>query len=484
MQHSLQEKETYDLDINSFFVEDDLLAFFPENFCVQNSLLPLSFKNGTLTIVSDESKFNLSEEISQYIKFDKLISKKCKKDAIVCRVRRLYQKSSLTIRETLSKNNSLDIGEDISDKILLDAFQKQASDIHFCPHANHVEIKYRVDGMLNEAFRFDKEKWSSVCVRVKVLSEMDIAETRVPQDGSFSKEIAGKKIDFRVSSHPTMHGENIVLRVLGNSKSLQLEDLNYSEHIIKDLNSFVDMPDGLVIFTGPVGSGKTTSLYSLLSCLDPHANNIVTLEDPIECSIPFVRQTDINKSPNMSFSLGIKSLLRQDPNVMLIGEVRDADTAHMVMRAAMTGHKVFTTLHTNNAIGVFDRLMEFGVEKTLLLQYLKGIVSQRLVRKLCSCKQLIPNDLPESVKEVVNSSFIFKEVGCEKCNHTGFKGRVVVAESLNMKRKTGNNVIFSTNHNVKDLIPEDFKSSAMDGVDKIKTGETTYEELKRLIDIV
>ncbi|WP_246118479.1 GspE/PulE family protein [Candidatus Cytomitobacter indipagum] len=461
------------------FVEESLLSLFPENFCIKNKLLPLECSNNVLFVVSEEDNKDLVEEISSYVKFDDIVFRVCKEGSIVFHIKKLYSKFNFSI----DRSQANDSGEYVCDKIIIDAFTKKASDIHFCPAKKSVFVKYRVDGILREVLEFEKEKWASVSVRIKILSDLDISETRIPQDGSFSKEISGKQIDFRVACHPTMHGENIVLRVLGNSKSINLNNLNYSGHIMEDINKFIETPDGLIIFTGPVGSGKTTSLYSILSRLDPKSNNIVTLEDPIESYIPFVRQTDINKSPNMSFASGIKSLLRQDPNVMLIGEIRDSDTAHMVMRAAMTGHKVFTTMHTNNAFGVFDRLVEFGIEKSLIFQYLKGIVSQRLVRKLCCCKVLAKNNIPDCIKyHSKGSSFIFEANGCAKCDYTGFDGRVVVAESLFVdgKRKTGNIMM---KNNLSDIVPEDFCEISFDARKKIVSGETTLEEVSRSIDM-
>ncbi|QEK38312.1 GspE/PulE family protein [Candidatus Cytomitobacter primus] len=470
-----------ELDISNCFVEDSLLSAFPENFCIKKSILPLSFTNGILTIASSEDVFYISEDISSYVKFDRLIYKKVKKDLIISYIKKFYKK--LNFQSSDFNSEISNIGEYICDKILLDSFTKKASDIHFCPGINSVSVKYRVDGVLRNVFEFEKEKWPPVSVRIKVISELDISETRIPQDGSFSKEISGKKIDFRVACHPTMHGENIVLRVLGNSKPIDLKELNYSQDTLENINKFIDMPDGLVIFTGPVGSGKTTSLYSILSHLDPHSNNIVTLEDPIESYIPLVRQTDVNKSPNMNFASGIKSLLRQDPNIMLIGEIRDSETAHMVMRAAMTGHKIFTTLHTNNVFGVFDRLIEFGIEKTLIMQYLKGVVSQRLIRKLCSCKELVPNNLPELAQNSIQSKFIFQEAGCNKCDHTGFDGRVVVAESAYIKNDACCGGTIYNQVDMKKLIPEDFKTMSMNAIERVISGDTTYNEIKKSFDI-
>ncbi|USO00877.1 MAG: type II/IV secretion system protein [Alphaproteobacteria bacterium] len=462
------------LDINEVFVDDSLLRLFPEKFCIRHNLIPISFENEILTIATEEENHYVTDELYSLLKFTKIVFKIFPKNSIRNHIKRFFEKHNFDIK---SNQYNESIGEYLCDKILLEAFKKNASDIHFCPDKEKVFVKYRIDGTLKEEFEFEKRKWSYVCVRIKVLAELDIAETRVPQDGSFSRKMNNKKVDFRVSCHPTVFGENMVLRILGNSKPIGLLSLNYAEEILDSLKQFVNMPEGLFIFTGPVGSGKTTSLYSLLSCFDPHQNNIVTLEDPVECYLPFIRQTDINKSPNMNFSNGIKSLLRQDPNIMLIGEVRDLETANMVMRAAMTGHKVFTTMHTSNAIGVFNRLIEFKIDKSLIFQYLKGVVSQRLVRKLCDCKELT-DDVSEDLSKLIGQSVMFKAIGCQECHYSGFKGRVLIAECLLLKQKANNLIVGSQ---FLDFIPDDFKTMEMFAIELIKNGTTTYEEVSRYL---
>ena len=265
----------------------------------------------------------------------------------------------------------------------------KSSDIHFEPEANFLRIRYRIDGMLRQIRALHKSYWPAMTVRIKVLSGMNIAETRAPQDGRIgAHRMRGRQVDFRVACQPTIHGENIVLRILDRQKGIvPLEDLGLAEEHLHQLKLMIARPEGIILVTGPTGSGKTTTLYSVLNHINSEGINIMTLEDPVEYPMALVRQTSVAETAKLDFANGIRSMMRQDPDVILVGEIRDADTAEMALRAAMTGHQVYSTLHTNSAIGAIPRLLDIGILPDIMAGNIIGIVAQRLIRRLCDhCK--------------------------------------------------------------------------------------------------
>jgi type II secretory ATPase GspE/PulE/Tfp pilus assembly ATPase PilB-like protein len=321
----------------------------------------------------------------------------------------------------------------IVDLLLWEAVQQRSSDIHLEPESVFVRVRYRIDGLLEFRHSFHKDLWAPICVRLKVLSAMDIAENRRPQDGRFSLNILGKNIDFRVSSHPTCHGENICIRILDQSANdFSLEALGFSPNILSSIERILDQPEGMFIVTGPTGSGKTTTLYSALGKLDAQTLNIMTLEDPVEYYFPHIRQTEIKENSSLSFAEGVRSILRQDPDVILVGELRDTQTAHMALRAAMTGHRVLTTLHTNNALGALYRFVDFNLPLSMMAGNISGILAQRLIRLLCpECKTAVAtNELESHQLNVACGTTIYEALGCEQCVFTGYKGRKSVAEVI------------------------------------------------------
>jgi len=273
--------------------------------------------------------------------------------------------------------------------LLVDAIKQSASDIHFEPEGAFLRLRYRIDGQMVQVRSFHRDYWSAMVVRIKIMSGMNIAETRNPQDGRISYNVLGRDVDFRVATQPTIHGENIVMRLLDKTKSLvPLENLGFSEHNVNVLKLLLKRPEGIIIVTGPTGSGKTTTLYSILSYINGIDTNIMTIEDPVEYQLPLIRQSNVREGTGLDFLNGIKSLMRQDPDIIFVGEVRDEDTALMAVRAALTGHQVYTTLHTNDALGAIPRLGDIGVPAHLLAGSLIGCLAQRLARKLCPhCKK-------------------------------------------------------------------------------------------------
>ncbi len=374
--------------------------------------------------------------------------------------------------------------------LLMDAVKRGASDIHFEPEYAFLRIRYRIDGVLQQVRSIHKSYWSGVAVRLKVVSGLDIAETRAPQDGRLNMNLCGRPIDFRVSSHPTIHGENIVLRVLDREKSIiPMERMGLRPSTLEELKLMMTRPEGIMIVTGPTGSGKTTTLYSLLSHQNTEAVNIMTLEDPVEYPVTMMRQTSVAEVNKVDFANGIRSIMRQDPDIILVGEIRDTDTATMAFRAAMTGHQVFSTLHTNSALGAFPRLLDIGILPDIMAGNIIGVVAQRLVRVLCPvCKERhIPNDIERKILKLNGKSqtHIFKAKGCKQCNHAGYKGRMAIIELLRIDHDMDS--LISRRAHLDELqkvaYEKGFVTLAEDGVRRILEGYTSLSEVMRVIDL-
>ncbi len=376
------------------------------------------------------------------------------------------------------------------DSILTDAVRNGASDIHFEPEEHYIRIRYRVDGVLQEIRLLHKTLWSSLVVRLKVVSSLDLTDQRLPQDGSMSLTVLGRRIDFRVSSLPGTHGENFVLRILDRDKGIvPLDKLGLDQDSFRELKLMMARPNGILLVTGPTGSGKTTTLYSMLNELNEIGVNIMTLEDPVEYPMSLMRQTAINETAGLTFAKGIRSLLRQDPDIILIGEIRDGETAEMALRAAMTGHQVFTTLHTNSAIGAIPRLLDIGVSRSILSGNIIGIVAQRLVRKLClKCKEAYePEDFEKELLEFSRESkpILYRPNGCDVCHQQGYKGRLAILETLRFTEELDALLLDGASQKqvLDKAIEQGFSTMTYSGLRWVKAGETTLDEISRVVDL-
>lgn len=371
------------------------------------------------------------------------------------------------------------------DAIITDAVKREASDIHFEPEADYLRIRYRIDGVLRQIRVVHKSYWLAMVVRIKVISKLNIAETRSPQDGRLSMTVRGNPVDFRVSILPTVNGENIVMRVLDRKRrELSLEKIGATPAQVRLLEKLMSRPEGIIIVTGPTGSGKTTTLYAMLQQINSEAINIMTLEDPVEFPITMIRQTSISETVKIDFADGIRSMMRQDPDVILVGEIRDHETAEMSFRAAMTGHQVYTTIHTNSAVGVFPRLRDMGISTQILSGNIVGVLAQRLVRKLCPhCKEKIA--VPENLKMYFKTENIYKANGCKNCEFTGYKGRTAIFEILEVNEELDFAIAEENNYLQlrKIAIKNGLISLAHDGLNRVEAGITSIEEIARNTDI-
>lgn len=375
--------------------------------------------------------------------------------------------------------------------LISEAVKIHASDLHFEPEENFVRLRLRLDGEMFTSQILHKQHWNAISQRLKIMANLNIADKLAPQDGRINIVVGGKEIDFRVSSLPTVHGENIVMRVLDKHAGIKpLKSLGFSEHNLKLIKRAQDRPEGIVIVTGPTGSGKTTSLYSMLNEINTVDINIQTLEDPVEYSLPMIRQTPVREGI-LEFADGIRALLRQDPDVIFIGEIRDKTTGTMALQAAMTGHQVYTTLHTNDSFGAMPRLMDLGMVPGMVAGNIIAVFAQRLVRVLCpNCKQ--PHTATEEECHILGVDpaeapqiFDAKSGGCDMCNGQGYKGRVAVAEILLFDEDLDEVVARGgTKIELKNAaVQKGFKSMKDDGILKVLEGVTTLDALSKVVDI-
>jgi len=375
--------------------------------------------------------------------------------------------------------------------LLTDAVKRGASDIHFEPEEGFLRFRYRIDGVLRQIRSLHKSYWSAIAVRVKVMSGMDIAEVRAPQDGRISLTFSGRPVDFRVSTLPTVHGENIVLRVLDRQKGIvSLDQLGLQDEAMDTLRLMVARPEGLILVTGPTGSGKTTTLYSILGYLNTESVNIMTLEDPVEYPTNLIRQTSISETARLDFASGIRSLMRQDPDIILVGEIRDEDTASMAIRAAMTGHQVFSTLHTNSAIGVIPRLLDIGVKPEILAGNLIGVIAQRLARRLCQeCREAYAVGSLErtllGLKATDRQQTIYRAKTCKACDGMGYKGRMSMVEILLFDSEMDDVLARrgSQSELLRIALSKGFKTLLEVGTERVLDGSSSLEEITRIVDL-
>jgi len=373
--------------------------------------------------------------------------------------------------------------------IVEDAIDRRASDIHIEPDENEMIVRVRVDGVLHEIFVFDLDIYIALSSRIKLLGGLDISEKRVPQDGRFSVKVKGRVYDFRLSTTPTLFGESIVMRILDREKVLlRLEELGFENKNLEKFEYLINAPYGIVLVTGPTGSGKTTTLYAALNEIKSINNKVMTIEDPIEYRLPLVQQVQVNEKIKFDFATALKSFLRQDPDVILVGEIRDHETLNAATQASLTGHLVFSTLHTNDAPSAIGRMVQMGIEAYLIADAIVGIVAQRLVRTICPhCKAetKLPRTLLSRIgKYLPEKPKFYVGRGCPKCDFTGYQGRTMISEILvineNISKLIAENATKFDIYRVA-VESDDFQPMIIDGINKALNGVTTIEEVLRVV---
>jgi len=373
--------------------------------------------------------------------------------------------------------------------VVFEAVKMGASDIHFEPQENSVRVRNRLDGDLLISHVFHREYWNGICQRLKIMAQMNIADKLSPQDGRFNMNMGGREADFRVSCLPTVHGENIVLRILDQNASIvPLDKLGFSEHNTRLIHKILARPEGVVIVTGPTGSGKTTTLYSMLNAINTSDVNIQTLEDPVEYSLPGIRQSGVRDGSGFTFGEGVKALLRQDPDIIFIGEIRDEITAEQALKAAMTGHQVFSSLHTNDSFGAIPRLVDLGLQPGMMAGSIIACFAQRLVRRICvHCKTsytATPEECRLLAADLSAPPTLHKGTGCKECGGTGYKGRVGIHEILYVDEDLES--LIAANKSISELKAaarkNGFKNMLDDGVLKVYEGLTTLDSLTKSVN--
>ena len=374
-------------------------------------------------------------------------------------------------------------------RIILKAVEFRASDIHFEPFEDKFKVRFRVDGVLHEVESPPKQLQAAISSRVKIMADLDIAERRLPQDGRIKLRISGRDIDFRVSTIPTLFGESLVMRVLDRDMLiLDLEKIGFPASLLEEYMTLITQPYGMILVTGPTGSGKTSTLYTSLAKINSPENKIITLEDPVEYYLSGVNQIQVNAKIGMTFANGLRSIVRQDPDIILVGEIRDRETAEIAIQSALTGHLLFSTLHTNDAVGAISRLLDMGVEGFLLSSTLLGVLAQRLVRVICPhCKTPGPPDekhlsaMGLTNEDIENVVFYFGK-GCEECRHTGFKGRTALFEYLAIDSDLRNEISKKSDADkIKHVaLGKGLVTLRRNGWEKVRQGVTTLAEVLRV----
>ena len=487
------------VDLDLVDVDERAVSYIPFSQIKKSYSFPYQEDSDYIYIaVLDPFDIDSQNTFSRIIKKKPLKFTIAQKDQIRKIITRLELEDSVKdlverIRRELRTMDELNLSSDQSsimkliETIFQTAIRLNASDVHIEGAADFALVRCRIDGMLQQTFRFDKDIYPPLASRMKLLAELDIAEKRKPQDGRFSWKIDGKDFDFRVSSLPTITGESIVSRILDKSKVLiKLEELGISKHNFEAFNKAIKAPYGIVFVTGPTGSGKTTTLYAAINAIKHASEKIITVEDPVEYQMGGVNQVMVNEKAGLTFAAALRSILRQDPDIIMVGEVRDQETLRIAIQAALTGHLVFATLHTNDAISSVTRLLDMGIESFFISSALTGITAQRLVRRLCPhCRYEadIPNVIIEEIKTYIPEDYkFFKSHGCKQCDMSGFAGREVISEVLNVNETIKKLIVEG---GTKEQIYNEAKRNGFvtmfeDGLNKALQGLTSLEEIYRV----
>lgn len=491
-------------------IDPTLVADIPINYAKQHDIIPIARdEDGVTVVMSDPMKLNVIDDLRLILKarIKPALSSPTKiQDAI----NRVYEKKSENKITALEEDNldelSIDLSEPIDlldttdeapiirliNQLLFRAVKEKASDIHIEPYERELSIRYRIDGILYEIYKPPKRFQNAISSRVKVMANLNIAEKRLPQDGRIRIKIAGKDIDIRVSVVPTSHGERVVMRLLDKtSVLLRLPDLGFGGETLKKIQSIIHKKHGIFLVCGPTGSGKSTTIYACLSEINSPELNIITVEDPVEYELRGIGQIQVNPKINLTFASGLRSILRQDPDIIMVGEVRDLETAEIAIQASLTGHLVFSTIHTNDAPGSITRLVDMGVEPFLVSSSILAVLGQRLIRLVCKdCAQsYTPSnaDLLEiSLKpEDVKGKTIYKAVGCPKCTNTGYKGRKAIHELMLISDDVRSLILQNMDANTikKQAVKEGMKTIRDDGISRVLSGETTIDEVLRATQV-
>ncbi|MBH0230029.1 GspE/PulE family protein [Halobacillus yeomjeoni] len=471
-------------------IDSNVISIVSKEFALRNFLIPIERKGDELTVAMNNPMdyFAIDDlRISTGFKISPVIATR---NEILQAVNRHYNLTDSDIEDEQEQDPEEAPAIKLVDQLLEAGVQLKASDIHIDPQEKKVLVRYRIDGVLRTERTLPKNLQNSLIARVKILANLNITESRLPQDGRIKMNINKSPVDLRISILPTVYGEKVVIRVLDLSNAMStMEDLGFNKINTQKYKNLIDQPSGLVLITGPTGSGKSSTLYASLNRLNTDDVNIITVEDPVEYQIQGLNQVQVNSAIGLTFANGLRSILRQDPNIVMVGEIRDSETAEIAVRASLTGHLVLSTIHTNSAIATIPRLFDMDIEPYLVVSSLAGVVSQRLVRKICrDCKKAHdPTPMERRVFERrgIKTDVIYKGQGCDSCQNTGYRGRMAIQEVLVIDDEIRNLMM---NNGTMDQVRRYCLKEGMlflmdDGLLKAKKGLTTLEEVLRVAKV-
>ncbi|MBN1652231.1 MAG: type IV-A pilus assembly ATPase PilB [Deltaproteobacteria bacterium] len=501
------------IDLREYEIDADVIALVSKEVCERHKIIPVSRAGSSLIVaMADPSNLHAIDDI-KFLTGYNVEPVVCSEAAVIEAIERYYNKEAeisfddimegfdeneIDYAETADDESILDLekaSEDapvirLCNAILLSAIKKGASDIHIEPYEKQQRVRYRVDGVLHDEMHPPVKLKNAIASRLKIMSSLDIAERRIPQDGRIKLKLGrGREMDFRVSVLPTIWGEKIVLRLLDKSNlQLDMTKLGFEERALKDFKNAISQPYGMVLVTGPTGSGKTTTLYSALTELNQVTTNISTAEDPVEYNLMGINQVQMHDDIGLNFAAALRSFLRQDPDIIMVGEIRDFETGEIAVKAALTGHLVLSTLHTNDAPSTISRMLNMGIEPFLVTASVNLIAAQRLARKICTeCKEEI-NIEPSVLRDIgftdkqIKEAHLYKGAGCQTCGETGYKGRVALYEVMPMSERIKEMVLqgCSTAEIRAQMIEEGVKTLRMSALSKVLEGVTTIDEVLRV----
>ena len=491
-----QQTETPYLDFSKSPIDGEAIKLVPEELARTSKLIPVDMEGGKLTVaMANPNDINAIDRLRQLTNLT-IESRIADEETILEFVDEFYGTTvdpEKVIEESLSQALSMDEVEEetaplikLVDSLIAQGIKETATDVHIEVDESVGRVRYRIDGVLETAFILPKKIYRAVVSRIKIMSELDITETRIPQDGSMTITYNTQDIDIRVSTMPIFWGESVVMRILRKPRFvLSLQDLGYWGENLEMFKRLIQKPYGMLVITGPTGSGKSTTLYAALTTLNTLEKNLITLEDPVEYKLPIAKQSPIHEKAGYTFAKGLRSILRHDPDIILLGEMRDEETAEMAFRASMTGHLVFTTLHANSASAAVARLLDMKIEPFVISTSLLAVIAQRLGRRICSkCKEsYVPSEEELSfypqLKDLKKPTF-YRGKGCEKCKHSGYKGRIGLFEVLEVNQEV-NELILKKALSTDIEKAAGLKSMLDDGIEKVLKGVTTIDEVRRVM---
>ncbi|WP_245249636.1 GspE/PulE family protein [Vagococcus allomyrinae] len=488
------------LDLFSQSFDKALLELIPRSFAKQYSVYPLRREEDRLEVAMSQPKnFSVLNELriitglmiepvkAEEGDIQQLIVRDYPSDLNIDNLFVGQDFDQVELVQTSAANEESPVIKTVN-ALLEEAVDRRASDIHFDPQEKYLAVRIRIDGEMRELKRLPKNVQQAVTSRIKIISSLDITETRLPQDGRAMLNNEGRAVDLRVSILPTIHGEKIVIRILDRSVGIRkLDEFKFDPLVLKNFRHALTQPHGIILVTGPTGSGKSSTLYAALQELNTSDVNIITVEDPVEFQLEGINQVAVNSSIGLTFASGLRSILRQDPNIVMVGEIRDKETAEIAIRASMTGHLVLSTLHTNDSVSTINRLIDMEVDSFLVANALEGVLAQRLVKRVCtSCRVKVEATEQERIfleEHGMYRTELVKGKGCAKCGSTGYQGRIAIQELMlmtaEMRRMVTNQ---ATNDELFGYVKQqNMKFIVHDGIDKIIAGDTTVEELLKVV---